>query len=106
MKKEFRIKKGTLPEYVGGKSTVMDAADGIDLLLVEDTSKIEYENFCAALKNDGYAVYVTRILNGNIYTTFTREDTFVHTHFAPSNNTTKVTMGDVETFPAVSRTQL
>ena len=32
MKKEFRIKKGTLPEYVGGKSTVMDAADGIDLL--------------------------------------------------------------------------
>ena len=66
MKKEFRIKKGTLPKYEGGKSSVMDAADGIDLLLVQNTNKVEYENFCSALKNDGYDVYVTRILNGNI----------------------------------------
>ena len=99
MKKEFRIKQGTLPKYVGGKSTVIDAADGIDLLLIEDTSKAEYENFCEALKNDSYEIYVTRILNGNIYTTFTRGDTFVHTHFAPSNNTVKITMGDVADLP-------
>ena len=99
MKKEYRIKKDTLPKYEGGKSSVMDAADGIDLLLVQNTNKVEYEGFCTALKNDGYEVYVTRILNGNIYTTFTKSDTFVHTHFAPSNNTVKVTMGDVADLP-------
>ena len=99
MKKEYRIKKGTLPEYVGGKQTVMDAADGIDLLLVENTSKAEYEAFCSSLKTDGYVVYVTRILNGNIYTTFTKGEDFVHTHFAPSNNTVKVTMGAVADLP-------
>ena len=99
MKKEYRITEGTLPAYVGGKVTVMDAADGIDLLLVQDTNKAEYESFCAALKADGYSVYVTRILNGNIYTTFTKDADFVHTHFAPSNNTVKVTMGDVADLP-------
>ena len=66
MKKEYRIIKGTLPEYIGGNQTVMDAADGIDLLLVQDTNKAEYQCFCDALKADGYSVYVTRILNGNI----------------------------------------
>ena len=99
MKKEYRIKKDTLPQYVGGKSTVMDAADGIDLLLVEETTKGEYESFCDSLKADGYTVYVTRILNGNIYTTFTKEETFVHTHYAPSNATVKVTMGDACDLP-------
>ena len=99
MKKEYRIKKDTLPQYVGGKATVMDAADGIDLLLVEDTTKAEYESFCDSLKADGYTVYVTRILNGNIYTTFTKEETFVHTHYAPSNATVKVTMGDACDLP-------
>ena len=99
MKKEYRITEGTLPAYVGGKVTVMDAADGIDLLLVQDTNKAEYESFCAALTADGYSVYVTRILNGNIYTTFTKDADFVHTHFAPSNNTVKVTMGDVSDLP-------
>ena len=99
MKKEFRIKKDTLPKYIGGKSKVMDAADGVDLLLVQDTDKSEYETFCNTLKADGYEVYVFRILNGNIYTTFTKGDTFVHTHFAPSNKTVKVTMGDVADLP-------
>lgn len=99
MKKEYRIAEGTLPTYVGGKQSVMDAADGIDLLLVQETNKAEYECFCNALKADGYSVYVTRILNGNIYTTFTKGDDFVHTHFAPSNNTVKVTMGDVSDLP-------
>ena len=99
MKKEYRIKKDTLPQYVGGKSTVMDAADGIDLLLVEETTKGEYESFCDSLKADGYTVYVTRILNGNIYTTFTKGETFVHTHYAPSNATVKVTMGDACDLP-------
>ena len=99
MNKEYRIKKGTLPEYIGGKQSVMDAADGIDLLLVQNTNKAEYESFCAALCADGYSVYVTHILNGNIYTTFTKGELFVHTHFAPSNNTVKVTMGDVSDLP-------
>ena len=99
MNKEYRIKKGTLPEYIGGEQSVMDAADGIDLLLVQNTNKAEYEGFCASLLADGYSVYVTRILNGNIYTTFTKGETFVHTHFAPSNNTVKVTMGDVSDLP-------
>ena len=99
MKKEYRIKKDTLPQYVGGKATVMDAADGIDLLLVEETTKGEYESFCDSLKADGYTVYVTRILNGNIYTTFTKGETFVHTHYAPSNATVKVTMGDACDLP-------
>ena len=99
MKKEYRITEGTLPAYVGGKQSVMDAADGIDLLLVQETNKSEYEGFCNALKADGYSVYVTRILNGNIYTTFTKGGDFVHTHFAPSNNTVKVTMGDVSDLP-------
>ena len=99
MKKEYRITEGTLPAYVGGKQSVMDAADGIDLLLVQETNKAEYEGFCSALKADGYSVYVTRILNGNIYTTFTKGGDFVHTHFAPSNNTVKVTMGDVSDLP-------
>ena len=99
MKKEYRIAEGTLPTYVGGKQSVMDAADGIDLLLVQETNKAEYECFCNALKADGYSVYVTRILNGNIYTTFTKGGDFVHTHFAPSNNTVKVTMGDVSDLP-------
>ena len=74
-------------------------SDGIDLLLVQETNKAEYEGFCNALKADGYSVYVTRILNGNIYTTFTKGGDFVHTHFAPSNNTVKVTMGDVSDLP-------
>ena len=99
MKKEYRITEGTLPKYVGGSSTVMDAADGIDLLLIQNTNKAEYERFCNTLKAEGYSVYVTRILNGNIYTTFTKEDVFVHTHFAPSNNTVKITMGDVADLP-------
>jgi hypothetical protein len=99
MKKEYRIKKDTLPQYVGGKATVMDAADGIDLLLVEETTKGEYESFCDSLKAEGYTVYVTRILNGNIYTTFTKGETFVHTHYAPSNATVKVTMGDACDLP-------
>ena len=99
MKKEYRIKNGTLPQYVGGKQRVMDAADGIDLLLIEETTKNEYESFCNALKAEGYGVYVTRILNGNIYTTFTKDATFVHTHYAPSNATVKVTMGDVCDLP-------
>ena len=99
MKKEYRITEGTLPAYVGGKQSVMDAADGIDLLLVQETNKAEYECFCNALKADGYSVYVTHILNGNIYTTFTKGGDFVHTHFAPSNNTVKVTMGDVSDLP-------
>ena len=99
MKKEYRIKNDTLPQYLGGKSTVMDAADGIDLLLVEETTKAEYESFCDSLKAEGYTVYVTRILNGNIYTTFTKEETFVHTHYAPSNATVKVTMGDACDLP-------
>ena len=98
-KKEYRIKEGTLPAYVGGKQSVMDAADGINLLLVQETNKAEYEGFCNALKADGYTVYVTRILNGNIYTTFTKGGDFVHTHFAPSNNTVKVTMGDASDLP-------
>lgn len=99
MKKEYRITEGTLPKYIGGQQTVMDAADGIDLLLVQDTNKAEYQGFCTALKADGYSVYVTRILNGNIYTTFTKGENFVHTHFAPSNNTVKVTMGDANDLP-------
>ena len=60
-KKGYRITEGTLPAYVGGKQSVMDAADGIDLLLVQETNKAEYEGFCNALKADGYSVYVTRI---------------------------------------------
>ena len=99
MKKEYRIKKDTLPKYIGGKQTVMDAADGIDLLLVQETTKAEYESFCDALKADGYTIYVTRILNGNIYTTFTKAETFVHAHFAPSDSTVKITMGDVADLP-------
>ena len=98
-KKEYRIKEGTLPAYVGGEQSVMDAADGIDLLLVQNTDKYEYQSFCNALLADGYTVYVTRILNGNIYTTFTKGGDFVHTHFAPSNNTVKVTMGDASDLP-------
>ena len=98
-KKEYRIKEGTLPAYVGGEQSVMDAADGIDLLLVQNTNKYEYQSFCNALLADGYTVYVTRILNGNIYTTFTKGGDFVHTHFAPSNNTVKVTMGDASDLP-------
>ena len=39
MKKEYRITEGTLPTYVGGKQSVMDAADGIDLLLIQERSK-------------------------------------------------------------------
>lgn len=99
MKKEYRITKSTLPQYVGGKSSVMDAADGYDLLLIQETNKAEYEGFCNALTADGYNIYVTRILNGNIYTTFTKGEVFVHTHYAPSNNTVKVTMGDVADLP-------
>ena len=99
MKKEYRITEGTLPAYVGGNQSVMDAADGIDLLLIQNTNKAEYQGFCDALKADGYSVYVTRILNGNIYTTFTKGGDFVHTHFAPSNNTVKVTMGDASDLP-------
>ena len=99
MKKEYRIKKGTLPVYVGGKQSVLDTADGIDMLLVQNTDKTAYESFCDALLADGYTVYVTRILNGNIYTTFTKDGDFVHTHFAPSNNTVKVTMGDASDLP-------
>ncbi len=98
-KKEYRIKEGTLPAYVGGEQSVIDAADGIDLLLVQNTDKYEYQSFCNALLADGYTVYVTRILNGNIYTTFTKGGDFVHTHFAPSNNTVKVTMGDASDLP-------
>ena len=99
MKKEYRITSDTLPQYVGGTSSVLDAADGIDLLLIQKTNKAEYESYCKALIADGYTVYVTRILNGNIYTTFTRDDIFVHTHYAPSNKTVKVTMGDVSDLP-------
>lgn len=99
MKKEYRIIEGTLPSYIGGTQSVIDAADGYDLLLIQDTNKAEYEAFCNALKNDGYEVYVTRILNGNIYTTFTKSTTFVHTHYAPSNKTVKVTMGDTSELP-------
>ena len=69
------------------------------MLLIQSTNKYEYESFCKALKEDGYSVYVTRILNGNIYTTFTKSDVFVHTHYAPSNNTVKITMGDVADLP-------
>lgn len=99
MKKEYRITKETLPPYEGGNSTVIDAADGIDLLLVQNTCKSEYEAFCETLKSAGYEVYALRILNGNIYTTFTKDGTFVHSHFAPSDNTVKITMGDVDDLP-------
>lgn len=99
MKKEYRITDSTLPKYQGGVSSVIDIADGVDMLLIQDTSKSEYEGFCNSLKADGYSVYVTHILNGNIYTTFTRGDTFVHTHYAPSDNTVKVTMGDTDDLP-------
>lgn len=99
MEKEYRITDTTLPKYQGGISSIIDTADGIDMLLIQSTNKYEYESFCKALKEDGYSVYVTRILNGNIYTTFTKSDVFVHTHYAPSNNTVKITMGDVADLP-------
>lgn len=99
MKKEYRITKETLPPYEGGNSTVIDAADGIDLLLVQNTCQAEYNAFCEKLKADGYETYVLRILNGNIYTTFTKDGAFVHSHFAPSDNTVKITMGDVDDLP-------
>ena len=103
MEKEYRITDTTLPKYQGGISSIIDTADGIDMLLIQSTNKYEYESFCKVLKEDGYSVYVTRILNGNIYTTFTKSDVFVHTHYAPSNNTVKITMGDVAALPV--RTQ-
>ena len=80
-----------IPELEGGKYIKTHDADNGELLIYfEETTPEIFSSYCDKLEADGFSLWGENSIDGNLYSTYTRDDGMVHISYTDYTDTIRI----------------
>ncbi len=93
-----------LPPYLHGDTTlVVDTGSENYLVLVEDTDTEAYDNYTDLLEEKGYALYTEREVNGNLFSTYTKDGYVINAGYTPYCDEVRLIIEKTDVLPALAK---
>ena len=88
--KDFKI-----PSYNGTSLDVIDCGNGCSMICAKETDRQQFDLYCASLADIGFEQKSVKIIKGNEFRTFVKDQIFAYAYYVEYYTTARVIFGDV-----------
>ena len=86
-----------IPVYEGGTlAGTNDAAYGQFMWFYTETNETEFRNYCKKLEKEGYKLALSNENAGNLYCTYVKDDSKIHTYYTAYEQSVRIINGSIE----------